>query len=165
AALDYVEHFAGQAAVAALHRAREHHVAVEGALDELRRNEEVVVAPTLAQKGRHEPISFGFDVDHAGDFGAGLARGRRTVAAPDLLAPCARALDHRCRRTARRGGPVLLFRSGTRGDLAVDVAVEPGAAFLEKLGETAAHGLVVTVAEMELAGELFERKALPPRAM
>ena len=60
---------------------------------------------------------------------------------------------------------MLLFGSGTRGDLAVDVAVEPGAAFLEKLGETAAHGLVVTVAEMELAGELFERKALPPRAM
>src|SRR5207237_1400162 len=134
AALDDLEHLAGETAVAAADGARAHHVAVERALGELRRDEEVVLTPTVTQEGRHEPISFGLEMDGAGHLGAGPRRTRLRR----LLAANARALEQRGRRPPRLRAARLawllaafaLLRGRRSGELAIDMPVVAGPALL-----------------------------------
>ena len=166
-ALDDLEHFAGEPAVAAAHGARPDHVPVERALRELRRHEEIVFAAAVAEERRDEAVPFRLHVDDAGEFRPRLAR---ALCRP-LVAVHARSFDHRRRRATRLRPRRLAGGLAAVGvgaflalQFAVDVAVVAGAAVLHEIREGAPQPMTLRLPQVELACELLEGESLSLRA-
>src|SRR5207253_3441877 len=158
APLDDLQHFSRQPAIASPDGLGANDVAVERSPDVLRRDEEIVVAPAVAEQRGDEAVSFGLEVDHSGDFRSGLAHDARRLP----LAVHARALEHGGRRPARLRPPRIpdflatIAVVGAVAHLAVDMPVIDGSPLLQEAGQGPAQRMPMGMSEMELPEEFLE---------